>query len=709
MIDFQEVKFTQPILNQETGNVTYGYDNDETIAIYKNNNSTEYYFPKYQRYFIKMDNAYVLNLWLEKHENDGTIEYWNSFQESEKYYIPVIKEPSVYQKNLEQIEVNFCYSTNDNSQETWSSSLTIPQNNTEGIPKIKITPGNKLNMNFILVLKIILDSFGDYPLVDLEPIALKYGETKDNGIIIGQINSVSGSHIVRYSSNGEIDYDKNPFKIYTSGNLNSLNGQWRLLTFKDDVENGHIAVYYTDAIASGIDDNFLPSLTNDNILQPSNVFIPQYHPYALQYVVVNNNVETIYWTQPIVVYEDNYPSTNLNQWNGKEITTDNDTNTIIASGFAAGRKERDNTFSGVVLGDWSKTDSDMAMTKNTGIYGFNHGAMSYAFKDDGTGFIGKDGKGRIYLDGDKSQIFSSMWTNQDNPQGMLLDVDDGYIKMQQTIASTTYSPVSSYTAKEKYRYDATASYYIMDNANVNLYYWSSDTAVQVNQNAYYGYVNSVTNPATATNAQKVNQYYIAPVDTKYITLGANQPNYPLSIGLDKNVGLRKFKVKWDGTTYITDGEFSGRIRADNGNIGGWTITEDYLYSGSTTLSSYDGISTDSIYINGLGTIGAVVGSSGTILGINATDNKGIAIESPTGGNGGIRLSGPGDGVECNGIFLQTKNLLIGSIGRTNDHDNYALQITNDAYNPINQKHDNQKYIIFNVPASHQYGIYARFA
>jgi len=44
----------------------------------------------------------------------------------------------------------------------------------------------------------------------------------------------------------------------------------------------------------------------------------------------------------------------------------------------------------------------VAVTKNTGVYGFNRGAMSYAFKDDGTGFIGKDGSGRIFFDGENS-------------------------------------------------------------------------------------------------------------------------------------------------------------------------------------------------------------------------------------------------------------------------------------------------------------------
>ena len=83
-----------------------------------------------------------------------------------------------------------------------------------------------------------------------------------------------------------------------------------------------------------------------------------------------------------------------------------------------------------MLGDWSRTHQEHAViAKNTGVYGFNHGAMSYAFKDDGTGFIGKDGKGRIYFDGNSSTIYSSNWLGN-TQQGMLLDIDDGYLKMQ---------------------------------------------------------------------------------------------------------------------------------------------------------------------------------------------------------------------------------------------------------------------------------------
>jgi len=49
--------------------------------------------------------------------------------------------------------------------------------------------------------------------------------------------------------------------------------------------------------------------------------------------------------------------------------------------------------------------------------------MSYALKDDGTAFLGKDGKGRIYLDGNKSYIYSSLW--KEKQEGMLLNINSG--------------------------------------------------------------------------------------------------------------------------------------------------------------------------------------------------------------------------------------------------------------------------------------------
>ena len=169
--------------------------------------------------------------------------------------------------------------------------------------------------------------------------------------------------------------------------------------------------------------------------------------------IINSNVadtdaviksNSIIWSSSIYFFQDNYPSKTLNQWNGKEIVTNKEIGIIQANGFSAGKKEPDNTFTGVVLGDWSKDIADSFITKQTGIFGFNHGAISYALKDDGTAFFGKDGNGRIYFDGTSAQIYSSQWiqpieivednietkTYRQNQQGMMLDIDDGILKIK---------------------------------------------------------------------------------------------------------------------------------------------------------------------------------------------------------------------------------------------------------------------------------------
>ena len=57
-----------------------------------------------------------------------------------------------------------------------------------------------------------------------------------------------------------------------------------------------------------------------------------------------------------------------------------------------------------MLGDWSKKDTASDIAGQTGIYGFHHGMQTYAFKEDGTAFIGKSGRGRIYFDGNKESF-----------------------------------------------------------------------------------------------------------------------------------------------------------------------------------------------------------------------------------------------------------------------------------------------------------------
>ena len=82
-----------------------------------------------------------------------------------------------------------------------------------------------------------------------------------------------------------------------------------------------------------------------------------------------------------------------------------------------------------MIGEWKHTDSNKNTFDQTGVYGFHNGAMSYAFKEDGTAFLGEDGKGRINFNGNDATIYSPFY--DDKPaQGMKIDLNAPYISLK---------------------------------------------------------------------------------------------------------------------------------------------------------------------------------------------------------------------------------------------------------------------------------------
>ena len=244
-------------------------------------------------------------------------------------------------------------------------------------------------MNQLYILKIVLENFGDYKLTAYFPVALKYEE---NGI---KIQSYEGPTTIRYASDGTIDFYNGICKLNCSGpRFISLGYSWKTISNSLTIENSIFPKFDQD----------------ENKILPCPIYYSDTETalFGIQYRRKRFGAsDTPLWTQPIYIYRDNYPSTTLNEWDGKDIKLNSEEGIIIAHGFAAGKKDKDNTFSGVVLGDWSLTDSEGALTKNTGIYGFYQNKMSYAFKDNGTAFIGSDAAGRINFDGNEGTIESA--------------------------------------------------------------------------------------------------------------------------------------------------------------------------------------------------------------------------------------------------------------------------------------------------------------
>ena len=141
-----------------------------------------------------------------------------------------------------------------------------------------------------------------------------------------------------------------------------------------------------------------------------------------------------YWSQPILIMQSSYDFAMLNEWDGS-LTIDEKNGTILATMLGAGRKNYENKFSGVLIGDIKGGTGLNSTEKMTGVYGFQNGVMSYGLRENGTAFFGADGHGRIEIDGTSGIIRSAGWeknsdewvlsSTQENASGTLIDLDDG--------------------------------------------------------------------------------------------------------------------------------------------------------------------------------------------------------------------------------------------------------------------------------------------
>ena len=296
---------------------------------------------------------------------------------------------------------------------------------------------------------------------------------------------------------------------------------------------------------------------------------------------------------------------------------------ILTPAIAAGKK-LSNKFYGVMIGDWSSTDTAGDITQQTGVYGFHEGIMSYAFKDDGTAFIGKSGRGRIEFNGDEGTIKSMSWTRE-NPIGMNIDLDDGALQMSSNknyksvsnpieedfgayYIEIEYKPVelnSVYNQNEIYykpikfsdnhRGSAINSQYFYEKATdaegkvsyKKLTTFDSDKIgtysfpIEFEQEIFYEVPENISDYYTSIDSYYIlAQYkeesqsglglnfnssdftYYIPGERGYITLSADEETYPLGIGLSSSIYSRNFRVKWDGTCYINNGIFQGIVTAD---------------------------------------------------------------------------------------------------------------------------------------------------
>ena len=377
---------------------------------------------------------------------------------------------------------------------------------------------------------------------------------------------ISGATQVIYDSDGNIsNLYANPYILYET-DATEASASW-------SIENGN-----------SDEENYSPSIIIDTkgeqYLKPLNFYVKN----ACEKVCVIASVGgTAVWLQPLLIMQNKYPSAMINQWDGN-LKVDEEGGTILTPRLVAGKKNSDNTFSGVMMGDWGKTDSDNSITSSTtGLYGYYHGEQSFGFKEDGTAFIGKSGGGRIEFDGTNSTIQSSGYS-ADSGSGLKIDLNNGLLDFKAKIGGKI-----SFSDTEAIIQSGT---------------YNNGSGLGMKIDLYSGIIDAHSFTLTA------GQYGSNPnnEDNNRILIDTNAQLYPLQIS-------KNFKVQWDGSVDASNGTFKGRIEADEGDIAGFTIeTKEITDIGYKEIRGMIHYNQDTYGGNYYGQKGVYIGTDGIGLG-----------------------------------------------------------------------------------------------
>lgn len=245
---------------------------------------------------------------------------------------------------------------------------------------------------------------------------------------------IEGAREVIYDHQGNPQYYSDPYMLYYVGDDNTYkaseprNTHWELQFSENNAQTATDLTPKARQSNTRLLNSYLPSLKIISGKGEGYVGLSASPMYASGFndkvcVSTWDTSTALGWSQPILIMQSRYDFAMLNEWDGS-LQMDEETGSVMATMLGAGRKNADNTFSGVLIGDVGKGTKKEDTTTLTGVYGLHRGEFSFALKEDGTAFFGKDGRGQIKIDGNDGTIKSAIY---DDGEGMLIDMDDGVI------------------------------------------------------------------------------------------------------------------------------------------------------------------------------------------------------------------------------------------------------------------------------------------
>lgn len=378
--------------------------------------------------------------------------------------------------------------------------------------------------------------------------------------------------------------------------------EWNIVYYKND-DNGEWVDLSTSKTKKPGDDGYYPSeaeycaaympTIEGNNLKPAPLYMSDLNCQA---VIIAKVGKKIKYRQPLIIFQNKYGSTMLNNWDGT-FEIDEKNGTIMGTMFGAGKKTSNNTFEGVLMGDvatgagitqgFDTKTAPLGLSNHTGIgiYGFNDGAQSFGLNVDGSAFFGKSGKGRIIFNGNYGVIASSNWftgidtydANGDlqenkgkiNPDGslvssnagMCINLESGHIDAynfkitsKNIYLNSTPTENDSYNGNNPYYFrigsDGTSFMGQIDQQRTNGYIGlttSGDLDIRVNKltiTEQLGGENLLRQSSPSQNALQ----YVVPTSADITAFNKKVSDNKLTIQ-NKKIGDKYYKIGSDGTYY----------------------------------------------------------------------------------------------------------------------------------------------------------------
>lgn len=463
------------------------------------------------------------------------------------------------------------------------------------------------------VVKYKRDENGDFILDnDGQPIV----EEKENGDIVSR--DVSLKTFLPIPVRKSTDYGQviGPIRVvYDHTGANPSYSGDAFTMYKDgkkfDKVEWAIACHELRGGANSAVLNYYPTLDSaTGKMTPKNMYLTGTDDrFAVECIDTSLEEPEIIWTQPILIIQNKYSSAMLNSWDG-EFYIDEKNGTIMSTMVGAGKKDLNNTFSGVLMGDVAAgAGFDNRNQSGLGLYGFLQGEQSFGFNVDGTAFIGRAGRGRINFNGQNGTIESGSYTQY--LAGMQIDLDGDE-------TNKTASSLFAYGSGGAFELNTNPSRPLLvlrstpnEDGKILFYIGSPDTGAETPNRDFYlqseNYIADTDGTRIDLKTGKVYIYNQGSVEgelASYIKINGDGSPY-----LQIHDGSTTIRENGTDIFYATKSQYhlmsanyeekkagiyidlhGGSIDARKGNIGGWEITADKLQAGNIVIDSAGSIS-----------------------------------------------------------------------------------------------------------------------